>query len=108
MSSAVQTAIAAATQVSVNGTTRVWDGFSASSGQQGFGVLTWTISYAGGVLCFFGDDGDNTTKLLPEPFTPAECAFPESVEETITIQSESYRTVKYFNFPWISISVTFS
>lgn len=112
MSAAVKTAIASATQVTVNGSTRAWNGSSASSGQQGFGVLIWKISYAGGTLCFSGDDGDNTYGLLPEQLMPNNCAFtPFPAESTITIQGESYRSVLWFAPMWgppPSISINFS
>jgi hypothetical protein len=108
MSAAVKDAIASATQVTVNSISRPWNGSTASSGQQGFGVLTWNISYSGGTLCFYGDDGNNTVELLPEPLTPQECFnFPLATADTITIQGEAYRSVNYFGEP-LPVTISFS
>jgi hypothetical protein len=108
MSAAVKTAIASATQVTVNSISRSWNGSTASSGQQGFGVLTWNISYSGGTMCFLGDNGFNTVALLPEPLTPQECApTPFSSTDTITIQGEAYRSVNYFGEP-LPVTISFS
>jgi hypothetical protein len=108
MSAAVKAAIASATQVAVNSVSRPWNGSTASSGQQGFGVLTWNISYSGGTLCFYGDDGNNTVALLPEPLTPQECApTPFASTDIITIQGESYRAVNYFGEP-LPVTISFS
>jgi hypothetical protein len=108
MSSAVKTAIASATQVIVNGDSKSWNGSTASS-QQPFGTLSWYITYNAGTLCFLGDDGNNTVSLLPEPLTPQECTggFPFSSADTITIQSETYRSVNYFSFP-LPVTISFS
>ena len=108
MSAAVKNAIASATQVTVNSLSRPWNGFTASSGGQPFGILTWEISFSGGTLCFFGDNGNNTVALLPEPLTPQECALlPFSSTDTITIQGEAYRSVNYFGEP-LPVTISFS
>jgi len=107
MSAAVKTAIASATQVTVNGNSVAWSGSSASySG--GFLELSFQITYSNGILCFFGDNGDNTVALLPEPLTPQECFnFPLATADTITIQSEAYRSLNYFGDP-LSVTISFS
>jgi hypothetical protein len=70
--------------------------------------LTWNISYSGGTLCFYGDDGNNTVELLPEPLTPQECFnFPLATADTITIQGEAYRSVNYFGEP-LPVTISFS
>jgi hypothetical protein len=107
MSAAVKEAIASATQVTVNSLSRPWNGSTASSGQQPSGTLTWEISYSGGTLCFFGDNGWNTVSLLPEPLTPQECALPFSSTDTITIEGEAYRSVNYFGEP-LPVTISFS
>jgi hypothetical protein len=108
MSAAVKDAIASATQVTVNSLSRPWNGSTASSGHQPFGILTWEISFSGGTLCFFGDNGNNTVALLPEPLTPQECApTPFTSTDIITIQGESYRSVNYFSDP-LPVTISFS
>ena len=108
MSAAVKDAIASATPVTVNYLSIPWNGSTASSGVQPFGKLSWDISFSGGTLCFFGDNGNNTVALLPEPLTPQECAptpFPST--DIITIQGESYRSVNYFGEP-LPVTISFS
>lgn len=108
MSAAVKNAIASATQVTVNSLSRPWNGSTASSGIQPFGILSWEISFSGGTLCFFGDNGNNTVALLPEPLTPQECApTPFASTDIITIQGESYRSVNYFSDP-LPVTISFS
>ena len=108
MSAAVKTAIASATQVTVNGNSVAWNGSTASSGQQPFGTLSWNISYSGGTMCFSGDNGFNSVALLPEPLTPQECApTPFASTDIITIQGEAYRSVNYFGDP-LPVTISFS
>ncbi len=108
MSAAVKDAIASATQVTVNSLSIPWNGSTASSGVQPFGILSWEISFSGGTLCFFGDNGNNTVALLPEPLTPQECELlPFSSTDTITIQGEAYRSVNYFGDP-LPVTISFS
>jgi hypothetical protein len=108
MSVAVKDAIASATQVTVNSLSLPWNGSTASSGVQPFGILSWEISFSGGTLCFVGDNGNNTVALLPEPLTPQECApTPFSSTDIITIQGESYRSVNYFSEP-LPVTISFS
>ena len=107
MSAAVKTAIASATQVTVNGNSQAWNGSNASSIQLP-PTLSWSITYNAGILCFLGDNGDNTVKLLPEPLTMPECGgFPFSSTETITIQGEAYRSLNIFSFP-LPVTISFS
>jgi len=107
MSAAVKNAIASATQVTVNGNSDGWNG-SNSSKQLGYGVVSWEISYSDGILCFFGDTGENSVALLPEPLTPQECVnIPFATADTITIQGESYRSVNYFGDP-LPVTISFS
>ena len=107
MSDAVKTAIASATQVTVNGNSDAWNG-SNSSKQLGYGVVSWEISYSDGILCFFGDTGENSVALLPEPLTPQECVnIPFATADTITIQGESYRSVNYLGDP-LPVTISFS
>ena len=111
MSAAVNAAIASATQVTVNSLSIPWNGSTASSGQQGFGVLTWNISYSGGTLCFYGDDGENTYQLMPDSLEPIDC-FIFGDLHSITIQGVPYRAMAFFPpFPGgslLSISISFS
>jgi hypothetical protein len=107
MSAAVKTVIASATQVTVNGNSQAWNGSNASYLQLP-PTLSWYITYNAGILCFLGDNGDNTVKLLPEPLTIPECeGFPFSSTETITIQGEAYRSLNFFSIP-LPVTISFS
>jgi len=101
--------IESATQITVNGVSDAWDG-THSQKMAGFGKVSWIIDYAGGSICVFADNGDNTVKLSPEPFTVSECGFtPFSViGSPVTINSETFRAVQAFPDFQLVLNITFS
>ena len=109
MSSNIQSIIAAANQITVNGMEMAWNGSSASY-QTGFGELSWYVSYSGGMLCVTGDTGNNTVMLAspPQICLPADGA-PITISGIIDDQnySESYPADHAFSEDQISLSILF-
>ena len=109
--SALITIIEAATQITVNGTTKAWNGEFAEKVGSGFGEAKWVVSYAGGFVCVYADNGDNTLKLAPEPLTAYDCAFPtpfSAIGSPVIINGQAFRAVHAFPDFQVNLSITFS
>lgn len=111
MSAKIQSIIAAANQITVNGMEMAWNGSSASY-QTGFGELSWYVSYSGGMLCVTGDTGNNTVMLAspPQICLPAGIGSPITISGIIDDQnySESYPADHAFSEAQISLSILFA
>jgi hypothetical protein len=104
------TTIESATNVSVNGISKPWDGsFAFYNGNPPTDFILWTVSYADGVICAIIDDsGLNTVKFAPEPFTAEECFFPGAGIVQGSINGQSVRAAEAFPGYPLSLTIVFS
>lgn len=111
MSGNIQSIIATANQISVNGRGAAWNGTSAIY-QTGFGQLSWHVSYSGGILCVVGDTGNNTVVFAspPQICLQAGIGVPITISGIIDGQnySETYPADHAFSEDQISLSILFT
>jgi len=102
--------IESATTVSVNGISKPWNGsFASYNGNPPTDFILWTVSYSDGVVCAIIDDnGLNTVKFAPEPFTAEECWFPGAAIINGTLNGQTVRTAEAFPGYPLSLDVVFS
>lgn len=103
--------IESATQVSVNGISKPWNGsFASYNGNPPTDFILWTVSYADGVICAVIDDsGLNTVKFAPEPFTAEECFFDgATITQNGSINGQAFRVAEAFPSYPLSLTVVFS
>ena len=103
--------IESATNVSVNGISQPWNGsFASYNGNPPIDFILWTVSYADGVICAVIDDnGLNTVKFAPEPFTAEEC-WPTPFAAIIngSLNGQTVRAAEAFPGYPLSLDVVFS
>jgi len=102
--------IESATTVSVNGISKPWNGsFASYNGNPPTDFILWIVSYSDGVVCAIIDDnGLNTVKFAPEPFTAEECWFPGAAIINGTLNGQTVRTAEAFPGYPLSLDVVFS
>lgn len=106
VSSTLKAIIESATQITVNGVTKSWNGETAGN-QAGFGELSWVVSYAAGAICVLGDNSDQTVTLSP---SADECSFGTggAFGNFVTINEEELTAVQAFPFFPLILNITFS
>lgn len=108
----LKTIIESATNVSVNGISKPWDGsFAYYDANPPTDFILWYVSYADGYMCAAIDDGgSNTVKFAPEPFTAEECfPTPEAgISQNGSINGQAFRVAEAFPSYPLSLTIVFS